>query len=70
MIIILFSAILPEAMKTLCERCLPIHIERFKEITAYACQRRKSDVMEIQKVLDPDGSLKIRFEEKYGKLAC
>ena len=57
-------------MDTLCAKCLPQHIDKIKEVVAYACKKRRDDVLDIQKQLDPDGSLREKFEQKFGKVDC
>ncbi|XP_058799834.1 putative odorant-binding protein A10 [Phymastichus coffea] len=62
--------IIPEVLETMCAKCLPVHIERFKEAVEYICKKRRADYDEVRKSKDPNGSLQTKFEDKFGKVNC
>ncbi|XP_058799832.1 uncharacterized protein LOC131669155 [Phymastichus coffea] len=65
-----FKKLIPEIIESLCAKCLPIHIERFKEAACYIYHKRRADFDEVRRLRDPDGTIQARFEAKYGELGC
>nr|QGW50252.1 chemosensory protein 5 [Chouioia cunea] len=62
--------IIPEVLESMCAKCLPVHVERFKEIVEYVCKKRRADYDEVRKAKDPAGLLQKKFEDKFGKVNC
>ncbi|XP_058799833.1 uncharacterized protein LOC131669156 [Phymastichus coffea] len=65
-----FKKLIPEMIDTLCAKCLPIHIEKFKEAVTYICHHRRADYDQVRREKDPDGAIQEKFEEKFGKVDC
>nr|QGW50250.1 chemosensory protein 3 [Chouioia cunea] len=65
-----FKKLIPEMIDTLCAKCLPIHIEKFKEAVEYICHRRRAEYDQVRREKDPDGAIQKKFEEQFGKVNC
>nr|ABE68832.1 putative chemosensory protein 1 [Sclerodermus guani] len=68
--VIELKKVLPEALETVCSKCSPVQVEKIRDTLKYVCEKRKTDFDDILKHIDPEGTHRPKFEEKFGTLGC